>query len=130
MKILVIAALAAVLVGCASPEELARRQQMEQEQIAQQRAQYRENLARRCDGFGFSRGTEGHANCMMQLSAQDRAADDAYGAQLLQAYSMQQPTQIAPAQFHPIQRSQPAYRTTNCYSYNNGGMRTMNCTTN
>ena len=52
------ALLAALLGGCAALDDLDRRI----DQAA-------------CDGFGFQRGTEAYANCMMQQAAQ-RAMED------------------------------------------------------
>jgi hypothetical protein len=79
-----------VLAGCATPEEIAHRNALRAEYEAQQQAAYREGIFSSCDRMGFSRGTEGHANCALRLHQQNLANNAALGAALLQGYAAQQ----------------------------------------
>ncbi len=63
MKLLPAFALATLLGGCAVAEAIDKMERQE-DQAA-------------CDGFGFRRGTDAYANCMMQQSAQREAEDQA-----------------------------------------------------
>lgn len=57
--------LVALSAGCATPQEIAYRNQVQAQQEQEQRAAYRERLAQSCDGIGFTRGTDAHAQCIL-----------------------------------------------------------------
>lgn len=63
-----------VLAGCVSPEQAARNRAAEEQYHQQQQAAYRARLFAECDAAGFTRGTDGHANCVMSLHQQNRGA--------------------------------------------------------
>lgn len=72
-----------MLAGCATPQEMAYRQQVQTQQEQEQKAAYREALAQSCDAIGFKRGTDTHAQCI--LSQHQKRQDH-----LMQAIGMQQ----------------------------------------
>jgi hypothetical protein len=72
-----------LLSGCGSAErraELARQEALQRET---NQAIYMMALGERCDGFGFSRGTQQHSQCMMQLHQQNVANSGAAAAAIL-----------------------------------------------
>lgn len=85
--------LALLLSGCATPEEIAHRRALQAQEQARQQEAYREHVLGQCDGMGFSRGTEAHANCALQIHNQIQANRAAIGAAYLQGQIANQPRQ-------------------------------------
>ena len=72
MRYLVFASVA-LMMGCASQQEIAARQAAQQQYQQQQAAAYRNQLYSNCSAFGFQPGTRDHSVCMMQLHQQNQA---------------------------------------------------------
>lgn len=75
-KLVLAAFLCAVLVGCASQQELAARHAYEQEQQRQREIAYTEGLRGQCRAVGYQENSEQFRNCIMQLhltNQQERA---------------------------------------------------------
>ena len=90
------------------------------EQEHQQRAAYREQLLSNCDGMGFQRGTEAHANCVLSQHQQNMRVLG--NAVLMQQQQQLQQRQLIPQ--HQQQQRLPVY--TNCNTDRWGNMQ---CTT-
>lgn len=84
-----------MLSACASPEQVAHRRYLaEQQRLAQERA-YMDGLAARCAGFGYRHGEQRHSDCMMQLHQQNLASRGAAAASLIQGVAAEQIRQDA-----------------------------------
>ena len=78
------------LMGCASPEQIAYRQQQEQLQAQENERVYLQALTNRCGQFGFQTGTQDHSNCMMRLHQQNRANMGSANAAAIQGYAAEE----------------------------------------
>ena len=79
-----------VLAGCASQEQIERRQQQEELRAEQNERIYLRALTNRCNQFGFQTGTQDHSNCMMRLHQQNRANMGAANAAAIQGYAAEE----------------------------------------
>ena len=70
-------------VDCSSLEGFWNRFQCAQKETAREQEEAKlDKLRFQCDGFGFQRGTNEYAQCMMKLQAQENANDQAVAARL------------------------------------------------
>ena len=60
------------IVWCASPEEQAAREQQRQAADEQSRKNAFRSLIKKCEGYGFQRGTTPFAQCLQQAEAQKK----------------------------------------------------------
>lgn len=82
-----------VLAGCASPEQVAREQE-----------EYRQALLSQCDRMGFRRGTDAHANCVLQSHTSIQANQSARDiARRQNAAAQAQQNQINVPTYRPVQ---------------------------
>lgn len=91
MRKLASVALLAAITGCATPEQIAERRAQQQAAQEELSRRYTEALRRQCDSAGFSRGTDGHANCVLQLHNQNRANQGQLDAVILQQQLQNRP---------------------------------------
>lgn len=85
MRASFIALIAALLLsGCMSAERQAEIQRQQAEQESYQREQYRQSVFSQCDRMGFSRGTDAHANCVLQTHNQNIQSRDMVLQQAIQ----------------------------------------------
>lgn len=69
---------AALLAGCATPEQMAARQAAEAQAQEQRNQAYTAALAAQCEAIGYVRGTDPWRSCLLQLhgQAQQQMASD------------------------------------------------------
>lgn len=115
-------AIAFLVSGCVTPEQAAFNRQQEAEREQQERAAYRERLAQSCDGIGFKRGTDAHANCILSQHQQNQARI----MQLLPYVIQEQQQQEAARQRALKPYTPPPEYRTNCTRDYFGN---VNCTT-
>jgi hypothetical protein len=83
--------IALLLGGCVSPEQAARNRAAAAEQQRQAEIAYTQGLFAQCRSIGFSDGSDGQRNCVLQLHQQNQANRAALGAALLQGQMANQP---------------------------------------
>lgn len=97
-----------LLAGCAvTPEE---------------RAQYRENLAVHCSGFGYARGSLEHAQCMERTHLQARQNQAVRNQAAMQAGRQITSSQADALDAYAIPRVSPLRSSTHCRPDGFGGM--------
>lgn len=63
-----------ILVGCASPEEMARQERVRALEQAQLQAQRLSQFQVQCDRYGFKRGSNAFAKCLQEAEQKDNEA--------------------------------------------------------
>lgn len=97
--------------ACATQEQIAQRQAMEEAQRQQRAAAYWQAIRTRCVQMGYPADTPEFRNCQMQLHAIRQQQDAAILNAIAPAVIQQQRQQQTPA-YRPIQPRTPTY--TNC----------------
>ena len=77
-----------LLAGCVSPEQIAQRQELPQQERPLEPA-YRAQLISSCESIGYERNTYPWRQCIMQLQTQNQQQATALGAALLQGSEKQ-----------------------------------------
>lgn len=122
-----IIAIAILLSGCTTPEELAYQQEQAEYAQQQREAAYLARLSAQCSQFGFTEGDAQHKQCMLSLHQQNQAnRAAAVGAILQGAAAAEMLRQSQPQRpLVPPMVAPPTYNT-NCTRDYFGN---MNCTT-
>ena len=109
-----IVAIAILLGGCVTPEQLAYRQQQAEYEQQQREAAYMASLSAQCSQFGFAGGSAEHKQCMLSLHQQNQANRAAVAGALLKGAIAAELLREAQPQRTPTRPNSPPNYNTNC----------------